>query len=50
VHFLSGMNPGAVNYLTDDTERTYVDVGENGVLNDPEAVSLLIFMLSVLEQ
>jgi endoglucanase len=50
VHFLSGMNPGAVNYLTDDTERTYVDAGESGVLNDPEAVSLLIFMLSVLEQ
>ncbi len=50
VHFLSGMNPGAVNYLTDDTERTYVDSGENGVLNDPESVALLIFMLSVLEQ
>ena len=50
VHFLAGMNPGAVNYLTDDTERTYVDAGESGILNDPESVALLIFMLSVLEQ
>ena len=50
VHFLSGINAGAVNYLTDDTERTYLDSGENGLLNDPESVALLIFMLSVLEQ
>ncbi|MBQ8031899.1 MAG: glycoside hydrolase family 9 protein, partial [Butyrivibrio sp.] len=50
VHFLSGINTGAVNYLTDDTERTYLDSGENGLLNDPESVALLIFMLSVLEQ
>ncbi len=50
VHFLAGMNPQAMNYLTDDTERTYVDSGEGGVMNDPESVALLIFMLSVLEQ
>ncbi len=50
VHFIGGMNPDAVNYLTDDTERTYEMVDKSGVMNNPESVALLIFMLSVLEQ
>ena len=49
-HFLMGMNPGAVNYVTDTTERTYVDDAGVGILNDPQADALLVFMLSVLEQ
>ena len=50
VHFLAGMNPDAVNYLTGDTDRTYLTVEKNGVMNNPESAALLIFMLSVLEQ
>ena len=49
-HFLLGMNPNAVNYVTDTTERTYADGSENGILNDPQTDALLVFMLSVLEQ
>ena len=48
VHFMMGMNPEAVNYVTADTERTYVNSGVKGVLNDPESDALFIFMLSVL--
>ncbi len=47
-HFLMGMNPGAVNYVTDTTERTYADEAGIGILNDPQADALLVFMLSVL--
>jgi endoglucanase len=49
-HFLMGMNPGAVNYVTGDTERTYSDIGALGVMNDPEQDALLIIMLSLLEK
>ena len=49
-HFLMGMNPGAVNYVTDVTERTYADEAGVGILNDPQADALLVFMLSVLEK
>ena len=49
-HFLMGMNPGAVNYITDATERTYADEAGVGILNDPQADALLVFMLSVLEK
>ena len=49
LHFLMGMNPSAINYITDSTERTYQDDDEkNGILNDPRNNALLIFMLSVL--
>lgn len=48
VHYLLGMNPRAVNYLTDDTQGSYVNVGGTGLMNDPEEDALLIFMLSVL--
>lgn len=49
-HYFMGMNPGAVNYVTDDTERTYKDASLGGIMNDPEQDALLIFMLSVLEK
>ena len=49
-HFLLGMNPNAVNYVTDKTERTYADGVGVGILNDPQTDALLVFMLSVLEQ
>ena len=49
-HYLMGMNPQAINYVTDDTERTYNQEKVAGVLNDPEGDALFIFMLSVLER
>ena len=49
VHYLCGMNPEAVNYVTEDTARNYSDLGLTGVMDDPLKNSLLIFMLSVLE-
>ncbi len=50
VHYLCGMNPMALNYISDDTERCYKDCEVPGVLNDPEETSLFIFMLSVLQK
>ena len=47
-HFLMGMNPKAMNYVTDDTERTYEAEGVAGLLGDPESDALFIFMLSVI--
>ena len=47
-HFLMGMNPKAMNYVTDDTERTYATEGTAGLLGDPESDALFIFMLSVI--
>ena len=50
LHYLMGMNPDAMNYVTDATERTYQDeAGKTGILNDPRNNALLIFMLSVLK-
>ena len=50
LHYLMGMNPDAMNYVTDSTERTYQDeAGKAGILNDPRNNALLIFMLSVLK-
>ena len=49
-HYFMGMNPKAVNYVTEDTERTYRDASLGGIMNDPEEDALLIFMLSVLEK
>ncbi len=49
-HFLCGMNPEALNYISDDTEHTYKDCEMQGLLNDPEKTSLFIFMLSVLRK
>ena len=49
IHFLGGMNPEAVNYITDDTQRSFSSLGEDSLLDDPELTSLFVFMLSILE-
>ena len=49
-HYLMGMNPQAINYVTDDTQRTYAQENVTGVMRVPENNALFIFMLSVLEQ
>lgn len=48
-HFMLGMNPEAVNYLTEDTERTFKDAEVLGVMNDPGENALLILMLSAIK-
>ena len=50
IHYLAGMNPSAVNYLTSDTDRPYSAADRTGIMNNPESDALLIFILSVLEQ
>ena len=49
-HYLMGRNPDAVNYVTSDTERTYLTAKKAGIAGDPGSDSLFIFMLSVLEK
>ena len=49
LHYLMGMNPEGINYVTEDTENPYVDTGALGIMNDPLNDALLIFMMSVLE-
>ena len=49
-HYMMGMNPSCVNFVTSGTERDHEDVENySGVMNDPQKDALLIFMLSVLE-
>ncbi len=49
-HFLMGMNPEGMNYVTDSTERTYADDSSKyGIVNDPRNDALFVFMLSVLD-
>ncbi len=49
VHYLMGMNPSAINYLTDTTERTFEDVeGTSSLMSNPYNDVLIGFMLSVL--
>ena len=49
-HYMMGMNPSCVNFVTNSTERNHEDIEEyKGVMNDPQKDALLIFMLSVLE-
>ena len=50
VHYLMGMNSEAMNYVTDTTDRTYIDGGKTGIMNDPAKDALLIFMLSLIEK
>ena len=51
VHYLMGMNPDAMNFVTEGTERAFpVDESKIGIMNDPQKDALLIFMLSVLRQ
>lgn len=47
-HYLMGMNPDVTNYVTEYTERTYVDGQKPGILNNPSYDSLFVFMLSIL--
>ncbi|MCR5343607.1 MAG: glycoside hydrolase family 9 protein [Butyrivibrio sp.] len=50
-HYLMGRNPEAVNYVTDSTERTYLDTDEGtGIMNQPLLNAKLIFMLSVIKE
>ena len=49
-HYFMGMNPKAVNFVTQDTERTFADASLGGMMNDPEQDAMLIFMLSVIEK
>ena len=49
LHYLMGMNPDGINYVTDDTENTYDNNGKMGIMNDPLKDALLIFMMSVLK-
>lgn len=48
LHYLRGMNPNGINYVTDNTENTYLDEGKAGIMNDPQNTALMIFMMSVL--
>ncbi|MCR5557549.1 MAG: glycoside hydrolase family 9 protein [Butyrivibrio sp.] len=50
LHYLMGMNPEGINFVTEDTENTYAGAGRGGVMNDPINDALLIFMMSVLEK
>ncbi len=50
-HYLMGRNPEAVNYITDDTEHTYLDTDAGtGILNQPLLNAKFIFMLSVIKE
>ena len=51
VHYLMGRNQNVINYITEDTERTYAD-DENytGLLNDPVMNAEFIFMLAVIKE
>ncbi len=50
-HYLMGRNPEAVNYVTDNTERTYLDTDEGtGIMNQPLLNAKFIFMLSVIKE
>ncbi len=49
-HYMMGMNPSCMNFVTSGTDRDHEDVDNyNGVMNDPQKDALLVFMLSVLE-
>ncbi|RKM54684.1 hypothetical protein D6853_12650 [Butyrivibrio sp. X503] len=51
VHYLMGMNPDAMNFVTEETERTFLaNEAKSGIMNDPQKDALFVFMLSVLRQ
>ncbi len=50
LHYLMGMNPEGINFVTEDTENTFLDEGKAGIMNDPQSDALMIFMMSVLQQ
>ena len=45
LHYLSGRNPQAVNYLGTETERTYLDSGETGIPEDARLLAKLVLLL-----
>jgi endoglucanase len=46
-----GRNPEAVNYVTDNTEHTFLDTDEGtGIMNQPLLNAKFIFMLSVIKE
>ena len=50
LHFLMGMNPSCINYVSDETEWTYADdATKNGLMNDPLSDALLILMISAVK-
>ncbi|SDB64849.1 glycoside hydrolase family 9 protein [Butyrivibrio sp. INlla16] len=50
-HYLMGRNPEAVNYITDTTERTYLNTDEGmGIMNQPLLNAMFIFMLNVIKE
>ncbi len=47
VHYMMGMNPDCINYITTDTDRTYLDdVSKNKVMNNPLNVSMVVLALA----
>ncbi|MCR4903520.1 MAG: glycoside hydrolase family 9 protein [Butyrivibrio sp.] len=49
-HFLMGLNPEAINYVTNDTENSYEMYDSvNSILSNPVYISKFIIMLSVLQ-
>jgi endoglucanase len=51
LHFLMGMNPSCINYVSDETEWTYMDDGEKaGLMNDPLSDAMLILLISAVKQ
>ena len=50
LHFLMGMNPSCINYVTGDTERTYLDdPTKSGLMNDPVSNALLMLLVSAVK-
>ncbi len=45
VHYMLGMNPDAANFLMDNTERTYSDLGAAAVMDDPTLNAMLVLVL-----
>ena len=45
LHYLSGRNPKAVNYLGTETERTYADSGEAGFPENAQMLAELLLLL-----
>ena len=45
IHYLSGRNPQAVNYLGTETDRTYLDSGEAGIPENAEQLAGLLLLL-----
>ena len=50
IHFLMGVNPDAINYVTDSTENSYALYEEaNSIMSNPVYISKFMIMLSVVQ-